>query len=168
MIIVEGADNSGKSTLAKWLSNDLKLPLIHPGGSPKTNLELIQCVNTQWLNSSEDVIYDRVTCISDQMYQHHADDARKRILTLEFEKMIMLLDVHIIYCRPPDSVIFKFENHVKKEHDSPQFLEWLETEHENVVDRYDEFFNQYKEPNVIRYNYVVDDYYKLLKLLGSL
>lgn len=68
-IIVEGLDNTGKSTLCQYLSDHLKLPLFR-AGPPPLNEDLIKvCCEYQlgWMYSRP-CIFDRVTPVSTHCY----------------------------------------------------------------------------------------------------
>lgn len=103
MIILEGPDGAGKSTLAQQLSADLNVPLHHSGGPPRDRQEIIarQARMNKDLLAGVVKVYDRAPCISDPIYgpiirgETPFDDYTH--LALEFR---MRLKVPVIYCRP--------------------------------------------------------------------
>lgn len=65
-IIVEGVNASGKSTLCNALSKKFGLDVVHAGPKPKTDTIAIRNCFEQ--HQMRDVIFDRVTCVSRQIY----------------------------------------------------------------------------------------------------
>lgn len=106
MIIIEGCDNSGKSTLAARLAKDLGVPVIHstrPDLNSKPE-ELLKHSQSQLIPAA--VILDRIFAISEYVYG--------RVLRggslLKDKQVDALMDLHyrkhlIIYCRPKDATI---------------------------------------------------------------
>ena len=74
MIILEGMDGSGKSTLAKILQDTFNIPGIHPGAPPKDPRVEQQMMRIQGAEAGNSIIYDRVTCISQQVYRKRMFD----------------------------------------------------------------------------------------------
>lgn len=94
-IILEGIDGSGKSSIAKDLSRDLKLTIHWPGGPPgDDNKEVIKRCVKQYLYYNS--IFDRVTCISEQCYRYNI--SRTRSIILNSYLNLMLNGSIIIYC----------------------------------------------------------------------
>jgi len=104
MIIIEGMDNSGKTTLAKALSSHFNYPLVHSCG---------YCPNMlSWAKTSLSRgyrIYDRHPCISELVYgpvlraNNKFDSPEGIKISEQFIKRRPL----IIYCKPPNHVIRK-------------------------------------------------------------
>lgn len=105
MIIIEGMDNSGKTTLGKALSEYFAYPLIHsPGFCPR----MLDWTESSLLSRSPR-IYDRYPCISERVYgptlrnNNAFDSVRgRRILKIFYDRRPL-----VIYCKPPDSIIIK-------------------------------------------------------------
>lgn len=136
MIILEGPDNSGKSTLAAKLKRDTGLPVIH-SVKPKEDMSSIQvyhhCLN-QVAPKDTLSILDRVTAISESIY---GPICRGKSALGMYQKDA-LLDIWqrpytIIYCRPDDETIL--ENGGR-----PQMPGVLEN-HKRIIDAYDTFMD---------------------------
>lgn len=134
-IILEGMDGSGKSTLAKSLN--LHFPeykIIHPGAPPKEESVETQFLDFQATNVNNKVIYDRVTCISQQVY-------RKKLLDERYMSYLRNIYRHttsiIIYCRPPSEILLNMENNTVSEHDTPEMLEHVKKNADLFVASYD-------------------------------
>lgn len=134
MIILEGMDGSGKSTLATKMG----LPVIHPGAPPKTSDLEYQFFSQQQENASKPLVYDRVTCISQQVY-------RKRLFEWWYMKPLeeLLATPHcvIVYCRPPDDVVLNLDNHTVSAHDTPEMLQLVRDNARLFLDSYDQLMS---------------------------
>lgn len=96
MVIVEGMDNTGKSTLVQLLAEEFKLCKVATYCKPKS-LEMIHDYDF-WLNlSPQPVIMDRHPAISDLIY---GESLRGMSYISEKESLAWAKDHLIIYCRP--------------------------------------------------------------------
>ena len=102
MIIIEGPDNSGKSILAKHLSQSLKLKIWHSPG-PNTKEQLYDSMD--FVMKQEELILDRVPCISEQIYGPVLRGKNLLQDTGLLEKLIEEKDPIFIYCRPSTDII---------------------------------------------------------------
>ena len=103
MIIIEGMDNSGKTTLAKTLASHYNWPLEH---SPGYCSKMVDWAKSTLLIQGHR-IYDRHPCISEQVYGPILRD-KDEFKTPEGGKVMKLFikkSPLIIFCKPPDSVI---------------------------------------------------------------
>lgn len=146
-IILEGFDGAGKSTLAKILQDTFNIPRIHPGAPPKDPQVEQQMMRIQGAEAGNPIIYDRVTCISQQVY-------RKRMFDEWYMSHLRKLsdnpDVLIIYCRPPDEVLLDPTHHKPAAHDTPEMLQLVNDNLQLFVVSYD---NLMSKTNHIMYNY---------------
>lgn len=106
MIIIEGVDNSGKTTLAKKLSSYFDAPLVHSPG-PKPTPEAMVYWAERTFSIPGKMFYDRHPCISEVVYgltlrHKNAFDTEsgKRVTKLFYEAKPL-----IIYCHPPIEII---------------------------------------------------------------
>lgn len=105
MIVIEGMDNSGKTTLAKQLAKNRDYPYVHSPGKSFT-WDWIE----KALNKEEIVVYDRFPVISEQVYGsvlrnwNRFGSYKGQVIQRKFINKEPL----IIYCRPPEEVIFDF------------------------------------------------------------
>jgi hypothetical protein len=107
MIIVEGMDNTGKSTLVKMLAEDLKkLEARHSPSHLRGTVELIQWMNVELTKrSSHNYIYDRFPPISEEVYGPILRG--QSIFKLPPNNWVPY-EVLLIYCRPDTEVILHF------------------------------------------------------------
>lgn len=105
MIIIEGMDNSGKTTLAKTLASHFNYPLIHsPGYCP----EMVKWAKDT-LMIGKPRIYDRHPCISEHVYGTvlRGKNEFESLWGKDVRELFIEKKPLIIYCKPPDSVIVK-------------------------------------------------------------
>jgi len=116
MIIVEGMDNTGKSTVAKRISLMFSLMLItrlsnlKKGEPPDESYMVNNTLNMLTLNPH--AVFDRFPIISEAVYgitlrRRNVFDAGPYSWTFYLEKLKSLRPL-IIYCRPPEMKIFSF------------------------------------------------------------
>lgn len=126
-IVLEGPDNSGKSTLASHLSDKLGLRVQHSGGPEKYPGE-INVRTIKYLDLTETVIFDRHPCISHNIYTLFKDrsfvDNR---LTDEFYRRPNLL----VSC-----ISQGFETHKIKLGETEDHAEMLNRHHRDIWERY--------------------------------
>lgn len=130
MIVLEGMDGTGKSTFAKRLA----LPVVHPGAPPKTREQEERFFGEQFLKANQPLIYDRITCISQQVYQDKLFDPW---YWRPLWKMISQSHCLIVYCRPPDEVVLDFSNHTVEAHDDPKQMEYVRQNGKRLLAAYD-------------------------------
>ena len=142
-IILEGFDNSGKSSLASKLG----LEVVHPGPRPKTDAEELKCLEQQAaMLYRRGIVMDRCTAISQACYsgtQH---------LTYHdwVVKALTRAPVVIVYCRPPIEVMMDFSTHQVKSYDDEKFIKYLQDNGLDIIARYDAFMARYPH---IKYDY---------------
>lgn len=160
IIVIEGAENSGKSTLAKKLSEALGLEVVHPGGAPKNIAEAIYRCSEQHVASLSgsfvSFIYDRVTCISDKIYrgkpQYHSIFNEYLTFMMDDEQNVIF-----IFCRASDERMKCFDDHEMKEHDTVEAIEYAKDNISRIIKEYDDLIAEHVDkPNVCRYDFEAD------------
>lgn len=115
MIIVEGCDNTGKTTLVTKLAQDLRLISVNNRKRPQSRQESEDYLHALLpLVKSHPTIFDRWQPISEPIYGPICRNTR--ILpfdAMEAQHRILSDVVHrpgplVIYCRPKDSTILNF------------------------------------------------------------
>lgn len=131
MIVVEGPDNAGKSTL----SSEIGLQRFSAGPAPRDSLELRECLRDQKARASVPCIQDRLTCISQQVY---SDAPESSILQRDLDELIEKPMFVVVYCRPPERVLMDFSTHKVKSYDTEKSLEKITDNQHTYIERYDE------------------------------
>ena len=136
MIILEGPDNSGKTTLANQLSEALELPILHSGGPCESRADADNRMN-KILSGNQETIWDRVPCISEPIYGITLRDVNYFYGSGWLDRLLETRPL-IIFCRPPNHIIF--EKHELGEHDTPEHIDQLDKDgnKELIVKMYDE------------------------------
>lgn len=128
-IILEGFDNSGKTTLAESFGLDI----VRAGPKPKNWREEQRYIEEQQRQARCPVVLDRVTCLSQPIYRNNPDWRCD-------EALKTMLDTHhciLIYCRPPLEKILDFSKHQVKSYDDQKHLDWLKANARDIIARYD-------------------------------
>lgn len=150
MIIVEGMDNSGKSTLAKHLAQKFELEYLHSPSEYRNNPKLmIDWARDQMVNKRL-AVYDRFSPISDRVYGPVLRGGTPYNDTEEGRGAVELLKETphvIIYCRPGRERILNFGSREQMDGVVHQAIKLLEA--------YDDLMGkmQLEGYNIVTYNY---------------
>lgn len=173
MIIVEGSDNSGKTTLVEQLVKDFDLITLVPykKGPPKdaeTNFMNSWCMINGAINfPPKRVITDRFSLIGESIY---GPICRKKDLWVSmYDRKIKLfnsmiaLDPFIIYCRPPDNRVLNMSTHQRKYYDSEEHVQQIINNRALILNAYDNYFAFWRNHNFYKYDYTISESYLTLK-----
>jgi adenylate kinase family enzyme len=133
-IVLEGPDNGGKSTLARFLAQRLRTPILHSGGPEKEPGEINKRIRT-FLDLKQQRIFDRHACISQEIYRtirNTNNGAVDPALIAEFYDSKPLL----IYCRPLIEELGA-GHVVKSDHDTEQHLVEIKENYQRLLVMYD-------------------------------
>lgn len=135
MIILEGPDNSGKSTLAHLLSKELSMAVIHPGSAPGNKAEELKMILSQLSLMDAPVIHDRVTFISNMVYNIF----RGENTGTNYGRYCREIrpPSKIIFCRPEYSDLLSMDNHVIKDYDTRSHIDMINKNAIQIVTAYD-------------------------------
>ena len=136
MIVIEGMDNSGKSTLAQALADYLELIVQESEGPPKSDEEINERVDAY--EKMVDRIFVRHPVISNAIYGKFRPEGNPITpgRTMIFYESKPLL----IYC---DAGERGFDGHVLKDHDTPRHQELLNTHKVDLLQEYRLWAAQY-------------------------
>ena len=132
MIIVEGPDGSGKSTLVEALEEHLNIKASHFGGPPKTMQEIDERVR----ESLGAKLLDRWSPISEQVYAPIRGEKRS-IDTLDH--YINTVKPFIIYCAPGRRVLMANKERcleVEKAHKSKEHCDTVSKNFKKIISLY--------------------------------
>lgn len=150
-IILEGMDGCGKSTLAEKLG----LKVVHPGAPPKTPEAERLLFSEQQRRISDPIIYDRVTCISQQVYRKRMDDPW---YTKPMNQLISTPHCIVVYCRPPDHRVLDISSHTVSPHDTVEMLDLVRDNAALFLESYDILMS--KIPHIV-YDYTSSNFAEL-------
>lgn len=147
MIIVEGMDNTGKSTLVRSLVADFHLEVRKtPGDVIGVPTRLVQWVEHELDQRPErPVIYDRFPLVSERVY---GILLRGRCcIDTRFDNWIKWRHPLIIYCKPPIEMILNFG-------DRPQ-MDGVKEHAKLLLERYEGLMKHLSESgaNLVKYDY---------------
>ncbi|QBQ72969.1 thymidylate kinase [Serratia phage Serbin] len=145
MIILEGPDNSGKSTLGHLLSASLEVPLIHSQRCDTSMAESLGMTSeemcyTHALNqlNPEMIIRDRTYTISEWVYGNVVRNKSDMGQALHQQAILNLYyrRYPIIYCRPNNATILR--NNGREQ--MPGVLE----RHNDIIKAYDQLMEEFR------------------------
>ena len=165
MLIIEGPDNSGKSTLVRNLAEDLHIPYQHSEGPWESRRDLLESLeDIDIKNSSDDYfIQDRYPLISELIYQPilRPDDVMVDIATQperSYWKKIFKMEF-LVVCIPPverilDEVSLSLQPKKIQDHIG------------NIYESYRNFVHMIKgqEIRLFVYDWTIPWHYRMLKL----
>lgn len=131
LIVVEGLDNTGKTTLVQRLAEDHKLLVMNNRKKPASTLEMMVYLDTvRMVSDRHPVMLDRLCTISEPIYGRLRPQGAviSQALLARHLELLAELKPLIIYCRPPTGVILNFG-------DRPQM--------EGVIENATQLLNQY-------------------------
>lgn len=144
MIIIEGLDATGKSTLAARISELLGWPIQSSEGPEKYPGEIVRR-SEQYLNLPNHTIFDRHPLISQFVY---GSLANKTLPPMYLLQELKRRNPYIIEAHPGNH-----GDHIVKAHDNPEHLDMI-TKKRNTLHRlYQEFFRLHFP---LRYVYTFD------------
>jgi len=145
MIIVEGPDGSGKSTLGKKLGGRV----LHSGGPCTDPDELMARVKRLSEQYREGDVIDRFPYLSEIVYGQPAIIDPMLLISM-WEEFQEKRNARLIYCRTDIPTMYKNISHKAKEHKSAEYLEEVKSRYFEIVTKYDELFS------IVSVNHIFD------------
>jgi len=140
-ILLEGTDNSGKTTLSKDLRQlNPHLQYHHSGSRPSTDEHERLCLEQQHaLLAMGNTIVDRATCISEQVYR---PDRLFEVKLMQHVDLLLQIGVIIVYCRPSTDKLMSFEKFTWRGEESEDFKQGVLQNQHIYIQRYDELMTR--------------------------
>lgn len=137
MIVVEGFDCSGKSTLAARIGDMLGWPVLHAGGPPGSLSGVIEGLARCEERWCQPVIQDRITHISESAYSHLASPRTAACALTSIQHIPWT--VMVIYCRPPTEFLLDaFQHaHTRQAWDTDAHLNQVRRDAQAIITFYD-------------------------------
>lgn len=153
IILLEGFDGSGKSTLTTLLSNFYlgKIKSWHPGAPPKSEDEaIVRCHEQNGLFKVADkvnLIMDRTTCISNDAYTLMGSDFDY----YPFRQFLASCKgVLIVHCKTSG---LENQDFIPSEHDIEGSIEHAKLNATKILDCYDKIMEEFKDCKTFEYDY---------------
>lgn len=146
MIIVEGMDNTGKTTLVRNLAEQFQLEMRHSASDLKGSQDLLDWVDQELEHNEYNTIYDRWPLISEEVYGPVLRG--KSVISLNrYDGWTEKPDPLFIYCRPSLNKILNF--HYREQ------MEGVKTNAKALVSRYDHVMVRFQQKGwgVVQYDY---------------
>lgn len=137
MIILEGVDSSGKSTLGRVIHERYGWPLIPSRGPAKSPEEIADRLR-EYDMMGPSMIFDRHPVISESIYGPLAGRPQS-LQPIHYAKFWTGSHL-LIYCRPPGDIRLAAQTNLAI--DSPDYVAHLQTTRTQTIRAYDEFFEQ--------------------------
>lgn len=139
IIILEGPDGSGKTSLGEQIAPILNRQLIHSGGKPESVEKFHQRFFFA-INNSEKYIFDRFNHISELVYglllRGRSIIPSNRIYGQL--QLLATLPTLIIYARPDKPTLFKRMQELnKKKHKEESLISAVASQSMAIIERYD-------------------------------
>lgn len=131
ILILEGPDNSGKSTLAAHLSEALAIPITSSEGPEKYPGEINERLRRYHEDSRKLMIFDRHPAISQLIYGSFREGGAHGV-DPDLVQQLYNRDPLIIYCHGRS-----LSGHVIKDHDSAAHRASVARYHEEICQQYD-------------------------------
>lgn len=155
-LVLEGVDNSGKTTLAQRIVGAMgdKVVYQHPGGRPDDLKAELACMDHQHvlLTRHSNIVHDRVTSISQQVY--NPDEALNKVRQEALTRLRSIAGLVIVYCRPPTDRLMAVEEFTWREGETEEHMQKIVRNQHKFIERYDALMQtvpcisyNYKEPS---------------------
>lgn len=162
MIVVEGYDGTGKSTVAEKIGLRLDAPVHHAGGPPRDEADVMGCAARSLWRMNAWCVQDRVTQVSHSVYAmlrrpRESAIALARIGDLRAARLL-------VYCRPSrGTILANVERHKAKCHDTDAHVSFVRAHADALICVYDTVI-ELARPYVpiATYDYENDDLEKLM------
>jgi thymidylate kinase len=153
VIVLEGPDGAGKSTLGEVLTKSLGAVLLHTGGPIQSVKEFKH--RTTHLHSftrctePQPLIIDRLPFISEFVYGGSSIIHQEELCD-QFDFFCNMFKPHIVYCRTDPETMVK--NIVKgKPHKPEEWVKHITESAPKIQARYENFFSKYPPHSIYDY-----------------
>jgi len=138
-LILEGPDNAGKTTLARKLTDELGQAIFyfHPGGKPDSLAAELECMSEQFtmIVQHSNILMDRVTCISQRVY--NPDPAQAQLRADALSRLQTMAPV-VVYCRPSTDRLLRVQDFKWRPGETDEHKQKIISGQHTFVTRYDE------------------------------
>ena len=153
-VIVLGMDNTGKTTLCKYLNEVQDFELVHSCGPNKTKKEMEEFIREN-LNK-DNVVFERFCFFEEMVYGKILRGNSKFSFSDTIFQDILESGVKIIYCRPSKETIKNWQNREQ--------MEGVISHADELIERFDKVIRKASKAGiqVIKYNYKKDKMFDVI------
>lgn len=151
MIVIEGMDNSGKSTLAIEIGKSMGIGVVESEGPPRSAIEINERVDKY--HAYDEIVFVRHPCVSNAIYGQVREEGNP--ITPDRTKRFYQRNPLFIYC---DAGQRGLTTHVIKEHDTSKHIK-------DITDNYNKLLYLYRQWAAENSHFVYrigDDMYRLI------
>jgi GTPase SAR1 family protein len=138
MIVIEGMDNSGKSTLARYLAENMKTEIQESEGPPQSRTEINDRIRRY--QKAKNTIFVRHPCVSNIIYDITRPPEERNLIDEALIDEFYDSDPTFIYCDPQER---RMQGHLVKEHDSVEHLDRVHRYYPMLLSYYREWAINY-------------------------
>jgi hypothetical protein len=134
-IVLEGPDNAGKTTLAQALQSAIPCHYVHAGGPPASSQVELDCLaKQQALFLEPDAVLDRVTCVSQSVYNpsESMDPIRRHARAHMVHQGVLL-----VFCRPSTDRLMRTNDFTWRVDEPDELKQKIVHNQQTFVMRYD-------------------------------
>lgn len=158
-IVVLGMDNTGKTTLANKLSETFDAKHVFSLGKGHTKEKLTEYL-TKELNSSEDSVFERFSLFDEMVYGKVLRGSSEFTFGDKLLETLLSKSPVIIYCRPADEVVEKWNDREQ--------MEGVIEQHKLLLETFDDTIYQLEEYYpVVWFDYTKDSYENLVNYIKA-
>jgi hypothetical protein len=128
LIVIEGMDNSGKSTLAEYLAPRLRLKIQESEGPPLSSEEIN--LRVEGYLSLKDTLFVRHPCVSNPIYDLARPPGHRGWIRQSFIDKFYGLKPTLIYCDP---LRRGMDTHETKGHDTSVHLQQITSKYVTLL-----------------------------------
>lgn len=136
-LLLEGPDNAGKTTLAKFIHEAVPNSFYyHPGARPDDMYQEMKCLEDQkhLFMHHNFIIQDRCTAISQRVYNPHVN---LDIVRKSFMDEMLALGIVVIYARPNFDRLMRIEDFTWREGEDEEHKQKIIKNQATFIERYD-------------------------------
>jgi hypothetical protein len=143
MVIIEGPDGAGKSTLVKWLGEQVDRSFVARWNVPprsRKQLERNLRASKLLMKCGKKIIQDRSPWVTEPIYGALKQGPYRTRTWSRYRAQLKSSQPIIVYCRPPKEVIKEHATTGSSPLDTPEYLNWIGDNIDTLIYLYDLFF----------------------------
>jgi len=130
VVIVEGLDATGKSTLGRLIAEEYNVPVQESEGPPRSTAEFLDRLDRY--AALKNIVFVRHPLVSNRIYDIGRDPSKIVEVPMTYYTQFYSAPKIFIYCDVPK---IKVEHEVK-EHDTPEHLQMIEAKRNALLIEY--------------------------------